>query len=66
VKDVIELSSQDTLRLVVTTKLDSDVARPHQSFLLVEDPTRKLELVLPVPVKTSGKGKLDFVCIREV
>ena len=61
VEDTIELSSTDTLRLTFTTKDGQSTARPHQSFILIEDPTAKLDISIPVSVKTSGKAKIDIV-----
>jgi len=61
VEDIIELSSTDSLRLTFTTKDGQSTARPHQSFILIEDPSTKLDISIPVSVKASGKGKIDFV-----
>jgi oligosaccharyltransferase complex subunit delta (ribophorin II) len=63
VDDIIELDSTDTLRIAFTTKEGATAARPHQSFLLIQDPSSKLEIAVPVPVKTSGKAKLDLVSL---
>jgi len=51
----------DTLRLTYTTKDGDKTARPHQSFVLVEDAIANLQVSIPVPVKSSGKAKLDLV-----
>lgn len=61
VEDTLELSPTDSLRLTFTTKDGQSTARPHQSFLLIEDPSTKLDISIPVSVKASGKGKIDLV-----
>jgi hypothetical protein len=61
--DTVEVSESDVLRLTFTAKEGVSAARPHQSFILVEDTVRKLDLALPIPIKSSGKAKLDFVAI---
>jgi oligosaccharyltransferase complex subunit delta (ribophorin II) len=62
VDEVLDFAVGDTLRLAFTTKDGEKTTRPHQSFLLVQDPTTNLEVAIPVPVKPSGKAKLDIVC----
>jgi hypothetical protein len=59
--ETLELSAVDTLRLSFTTKQGGTTTRPHQSFILVEDPSTNLEIAIPVPVKYTGKAKLDLV-----
>jgi oligosaccharyltransferase complex subunit delta (ribophorin II) len=61
VEETLEVSPSDTLHLTFTTKEGETVARPHQSFLLIEDPLANLATSIPVPVKLSGKAKLDLV-----
>lgn len=61
VDETLQLSSIDTLRLSFTTKQGGTATRPHQSFVLVEDPSTNLEVAIPVPVKYTGKAKLDLV-----
>ena len=60
-EDTLELSSTDTLRLTFTVTEGGAAARPHQSFILIEDPSTNLDIAIPVPVKSSGKAKLDLV-----
>lgn len=64
VDETLELATGDTLRIAFTTKEGGNAARPHQSFLLIEDPSTNLEISIPVPVKPSGKAKLDLVSQR--
>lgn len=61
VEDTLELSSSDTLRLTLTAKEGGNAARPHQLFILIEDASANLDIAIPVPVKPSGKAKLDLV-----
>jgi len=61
VEDTLELSSTDTLRLTFTSTEGGAAARPHQSFILIEDASANLDIAIPVPVKSSGKAKLDIV-----
>jgi oligosaccharyltransferase complex subunit delta (ribophorin II) len=61
VEDILELGSTDSLRLTFTTKEGQSNARPHQSFILIEDPAAKLDVSIPVSVKASGKAKIDLV-----
>lgn len=63
VEDTLELSSTDTLRLTYTTTEGGKAARPHQSFILVEDSSANLDIAIPVQVKASGKANLDIVCV---
>jgi len=51
----------DTLRITFTATDGGKPSRSHQSFLLVEDTASHLDTILPVPVKPSGKAKLDTV-----
>jgi oligosaccharyltransferase complex subunit delta (ribophorin II) len=64
VEEILELSPTDTLRLTYTTKEGDKATRPHQSFILVEDPSTNLDIAIPVPVKPSGKAKLDLVRLK--
>jgi oligosaccharyltransferase complex subunit delta (ribophorin II) len=60
IDEVLELSPADTLRLAFTATLDDKASRPHQSFILIQDPSSPLQVVVPVPVKPSGKAKIDI------
>jgi oligosaccharyltransferase complex subunit delta (ribophorin II) len=61
VDETLEFVTGDTLRIAFTTKEGASAARPHQSFILIEDPSTNLEISIAVPVKPSGKAKLDLV-----
>ena len=61
VDETLEFVTGDTLRIAFTTKEGGSAARPHQSFILIEDPSTDLEISIPVPVKPAGKAKLDIV-----
>ncbi|TVY48326.1 Uncharacterized protein LCER1_G008125 [Lachnellula cervina] len=58
-KDV-KLGVDDTLKILLTATEDSQAKRPHQAFLLLQDPDTGLETTFPFSVKESGKGKVDF------
>jgi hypothetical protein len=57
----VEISGSDVLHLTFTAKDGGKAARPHQSFVLVENSADKLDIAIPIGVKSSGKAKLDFV-----
>jgi dolichyl-diphosphooligosaccharide---protein glycosyltransferase subunit 2 (ribophorin II) len=63
VDQVLELGEKDTLRLMFTASDGDQASRPHQSFVLVEDPTQNLQISIPVSTKPSGKAKLDIVAL---
>jgi oligosaccharyltransferase complex subunit delta (ribophorin II) len=66
VEEIIELGPSDTLRLTFTATDDGKAARPHQSFIIVEDTASHLDTIIPVPVKLSGKAKIDIVSISSL
>lgn len=57
----LSLGASDTLKLSLTTQEGSTAKRPHQAFLLLQDPTTKLDISYPFNVKDSGKAKLELV-----
>lgn len=57
----MKLGVDDTLKILLTATEDSQAKRPHQAFLLLQDPDTGLETTFPFSVKESGKGKVDFV-----
>jgi hypothetical protein len=61
VEETLELSSSDTLCLTFTATEGGNAARPHQIFILIEDASANLDVAIPIPVKPSGKAKLDLV-----
>ena len=62
VKGAIKLGSRDILKVSLTIKEGSQVGRPHQAFLLVQEPESKVEIFFPLSVKElSGKARVDLV-----
>ena len=57
------LGALDTLKILLTTKEDNKAKRPHQTFLLVEDPKSKLDTSFAFQVRENGKGKIELVCL---
>lgn len=57
----VTLGSQDTLKILLTTKEGSKAQRPHQTFLHIKDSSTGLETSFSFQVKESGKGKLELV-----
>ncbi|RMZ91058.1 hypothetical protein DV736_g1696, partial [Chaetothyriales sp. CBS 134916] len=57
---VVALGAADTLKIVLTTQTGGTGKRPHQAFLLLEDPRTKLDISYPFNVKESGKGKVEL------
>jgi oligosaccharyltransferase complex subunit delta (ribophorin II) len=60
----VQLGSSDTLKILLTVKEDKKVKRPHQAFLLLEDPATGLDTSFPLSVKENGKAKVELVCSR--
>ncbi|KAG0633549.1 Oligosaccharyltransferase subunit Ribophorin II-domain-containing protein [Tuber brumale] len=61
IKGAISLGPKDVLKVLLTVKEDSQVGRPHQAFLLVQEPESKVETFLPLSVKElSGKARVDL------
>ncbi|PWW76671.1 hypothetical protein C7212DRAFT_319520 [Tuber magnatum] len=61
IKEAISLGPKEILKVSLTIKEDSKVGRPHQAFLLVQEPESKVEAFFPLTVKElSGKGKVDL------
>ncbi|RPA98649.1 hypothetical protein L873DRAFT_1835889 [Choiromyces venosus 120613-1] len=61
VKGALTLGPKDILKISLTVKEDSKVGRPHQAFLLVQEPESKVETFFPLSVKElSGKAKVDL------
>ncbi|KAL8964629.1 MAG: hypothetical protein Q9197_006861 [Variospora fuerteventurae] len=56
----IVLGAADTLKLLLTTTEGKKARRPHQAFLLLQDPKSNLDTSFPLIVKESGKGKLEL------
>ncbi|PUU72174.1 Oligosaccharyltransferase subunit Ribophorin II-domain-containing protein [Tuber borchii] len=61
VKGAITLGSRDILKVSLTVKEGSQAGRPHQAFLLAQEPESKVETFFPLSVKElSGKAKIDL------
>lgn len=63
----VTLGAADTLKVVLTTQDGKAAKRPHQAFLLLQDPTTKLDVSYPFSVKESGKAKVElvgYICCR--
>jgi len=56
----VKLGAVETLKVVLTTQDGKAAKRPHQTFLLLQDPTTKLDVSFPFSVKESGKAKVDL------
>ncbi|RVX67448.1 hypothetical protein B0A52_08801 [Exophiala mesophila] len=56
----IKLGPVDTLKVVLSTQEGKSAKRPHQAFLLLQDPATNLDISYPFSVKESGKAKLDL------
>ncbi|KAG0130383.1 Oligosaccharyltransferase subunit Ribophorin II-domain-containing protein [Tuber indicum] len=61
IKGAISLGPKDVLKVSLAVKEDSKVGRPHQAFLLVQEPGSKVETFFPLSVKElSGKARVDL------
>ncbi|RMD43866.1 hypothetical protein DV735_g1186, partial [Chaetothyriales sp. CBS 134920] len=56
----VPLGAADTLKVILTTQTGGTGKRPQQAFLLLTDPTTKLDISYPFSVKESGKGKIEL------
>jgi len=68
IQPALNLTSQDTLKLVFTVFVRPDEAQseaenvvPHQTFIRFFDPESGEEGISPVRVKSGGKAKFDLV-----
>lgn len=57
----VQLSSSDTLKIILTTQEGKTAKRPHQAFLEIKDVNTGLETSYAFSVKESGKGKVELV-----
>ncbi|EME48714.1 hypothetical protein DOTSEDRAFT_67675 [Dothistroma septosporum NZE10] len=55
----IILSAASTLKVLLTTKEGKTGKRPHQAFLILQDPDTGLEESFTFNVKENGKAKVD-------
>ncbi|KAL1902688.1 hypothetical protein Sste5346_001131 [Sporothrix stenoceras] len=54
------LGSNDVAKITLTTKDNGKEKRPHQAFLLLQDPMSGLEAPFPLTIKESGKGSVQI------
>jgi len=59
--DPVKLGAGDTLKVILTTQDGKSAKRPHQAFLLLQDPSTNLDISYPFSVKESGKAKVELV-----
>lgn len=57
----VKLGAGDTLKVILTTQEGKSAKRPHQAFLLLQDPITNLDISYPLSVKDSGKAKMELV-----
>lgn len=57
----VKLGAAETLKVILTTQEGKSAKRPHQAFLLLQDPSKKLDVSYPFSVKESGKAKVELV-----
>ena len=57
----VQVSSLDTLKIILTTQEGKTAKRPHQAFLAIKDVNTGLETSFAFSVKESGKGKVELV-----
>ncbi|KAK4155553.1 Dolichyl-diphosphooligosaccharide--protein glycosyltransferase subunit 2 [Chaetomidium leptoderma] len=56
----VSLGSTDTLKLLLTAKDNGKGKRPHQAFLVLQEPESGLEAPFPLTVKESGKAAVQI------
>ncbi|KAI1342843.1 Oligosaccharyltransferase subunit Ribophorin II-domain-containing protein [Xylariaceae sp. FL0016] len=56
----LALSTADSLKVILTAKDGSKGARPHQAFVLLQDPASGLEAPFPMTVKDNGKAVVEI------
>lgn len=65
--EAVSFAGADTLRVTLTTQEGSSAKRPHQAFLLLQDPQSGLDISYPFTVKENGKSRVELVCdLRKV
>lgn len=57
----VALGADDSLKIALTTQEGKSPKRPHQAFLLLQDPATSLDVSFPFNIKESGKGKVELV-----
>ncbi|KAL2143559.1 hypothetical protein VTI28DRAFT_10345 [Corynascus sepedonium] len=56
----LSLGSTDTLKVLLTAKEDGKGKRPHQAFLVLQEPGSGLEAPFPLTVKETGKAVVQI------
>ncbi|ORY54567.1 Oligosaccharyltransferase subunit Ribophorin II-domain-containing protein [Pseudomassariella vexata] len=56
----VALGSADTLKIILTAKENGKAAKPHQAFLLLQEPDSGLEAPFPLTLKENGKATVDI------
>jgi len=59
----VALETADTLNIILTVTEGGKPKRPHQAFLLLEDPDTGLESTFTLSMKETGKAKVELVCL---
>ncbi len=57
----VALETADNLKIILTATEAGKPKRPHQAFLLLQDPDTGLESTFPLSVKETGKAKVELV-----
>lgn len=57
----LALGPADTIKIILTATEDGKAKRPHQAFLVLQDPETGLEIPYTFAMRPEGKGKVDFV-----
>ncbi|CAJ2500067.1 Uu.00g029200.m01.CDS01 [Anthostomella pinea] len=56
----IVLGSSDSLKILLTAKEGGKGKRPHQAFVMLQEPTTGLEAPFPLTVKDNGKAVVEI------
>ncbi|KAF3021478.1 hypothetical protein E8E14_010432 [Neopestalotiopsis sp. 37M] len=56
----VALGAADTLKIVITAKENGKGKRPHQAFLVLQEPETGLEAPFPLTTKENGKATVDI------
>lgn len=60
----VTLGNADTLKVILTAKENGKGKRPHQAFLVLQEPKSGLEAPFPLTVKETGKAVVQIVSRR--
>ncbi|KAI1497072.1 Oligosaccharyltransferase subunit Ribophorin II-domain-containing protein [Biscogniauxia marginata] len=56
----VVLGTSDTLKVLLTAQENSKGRRPHQAFVVLQEPSSGLEAPFPLTVKDSGKATVEI------